>query len=97
MTYTKDGETLLLEKKLNFIFLDERRIINIDKIIEFSVNQIDDETFVVEGKLSSLSTSYLVTEECKPTQVSSPESLEIETFCNEQDALDFIKKLFSIL
>lgn len=94
----RDNVELRLEIKNGFLFLKKQnRIVNLNNVKEISIINIDDEVFMVEAKLNSLFTDYSVEENCKPIKVSSPESLEIETFKNRKEAEDFISIIYDTI
>jgi len=96
--YQKGDDSLEFKIKKGFLFLKEQqRVINLNNVKEVSIVEIDEVNFMVEAKLNALSTDYSVEEKCKPIKVSSPESLEIETFKTFIDAERFIEQLYDAI
>ena len=82
----------------NYLSIDDK-LINMDKIISISVNEIDRDNYIVEGQTSVILAKYSVDMICgrEPSCVIVPDRVEIETFNNIEEANSFVKVLFNMI
>lgn len=82
----------------NYLSIDDK-LVNMDKIITISVNEIDSDTYIVEGQTSVVFAKYSVDMICgiEPSCVIVPDRVEIETFNNIEEANLFVKVLYKMI
>lgn len=82
----------------NYLSIDDK-LVNMDKIITISVNEIDSDTYIVEGQTSVIFSKYSVDMICgiEPSCVIVPDRVEIETFNNIEEANLFVKVLYKMI
>lgn len=97
-TYKKLGLEIPISLSNNYISIDDK-LINMDKIITISINEIDSDTYIVEGQTSVILAKYSVDMICgiEPSCVIVPERVEIETFNNVDEAKSFVKILYKMI
>lgn len=97
-TYKKLGLEIPISLSNNYISIDDK-LINMDKIITISINEIDSDTYIVEGQTSVILAKYSVDMICgiEPSCVIVPERVEIETFNNVDEAKSFVKILHKMI
>jgi hypothetical protein len=96
--YKKNSLDASVSLANNYLSIDNK-LVNMDKIITISVNEIDSDNYIVEGQTSVILAKYTVDMICgiEPSCVIVPDRVEIETFNNSEEAKSFVKILYKMI
>ena len=96
--YKKNSLDASVSLANNYLSIDNK-LVNMDKIITISVNEIDSDNYIVEGQTSVILAKYTVDMICgiEPYCVIVPDRVEIETFNNIEEANLFVKVLYKMI